>query len=361
MLRIDALARSSFITILAFAVLGALAAPATADTTSREAVLTANASTISGATLAATLPNTTSPNGVSPEVYFEETTRTYYMYAPSVPNMKMYSSSDGSSWAQVTGAVLPQGFDPTVIKLGTNNYRMYYGGIAMGAAATVQCSQQRKSLYYATSTDLVTWTQAPGAIFADIGCGVPDILRKPDGTYVMYYVTMDPRHGVHMATSPDGLTWTALSGLHPDTEDIVDPSVIVMPDNTYLMVASDMGGGSAQQLHIASSPDGVVWTLRASSLYSPSGISAFDPNLNLINGQLRVWYGYSPKGSYDSSLITNGILTLAAGSSTTANSTTGKPGSKCTKAGAKTTYQGKDVVCKKKQGKLVWLNSKRWG
>jgi hypothetical protein len=32
----------------------------------------------------------------------------------------------------------------------------------------------------------------------------------------------------------------------------------------------------------------------------------------------------------------------------------GKPGSRCTKAGAKGTYNGTTLTCRKKKGKLVW-------
>jgi hypothetical protein len=32
----------------------------------------------------------------------------------------------------------------------------------------------------------------------------------------------------------------------------------------------------------------------------------------------------------------------------------GKPGSRCTKAGAKGTYNGATLTCRKKSGKLVW-------
>lgn len=347
MARTGLLVRTGLASLIAASLIGLTAPPSSAAD-----LLTADASTIAGATLAAAPPNPTSPPGVSPDVYFEDETGTYYMWAPSVPNMRMYSSTDGSTWSEVAGAALPRGFDPTVIKLGPGNYRMYFGGIAQGVASTVQCSQQRKSLYYATSTDLVTWTTQPGTLFDDLGCGVPDIVRKPDGSYLMYYVTMTGGHGVHMATSPDGLSWTAITGLHPTTEDIVDPSVIVMPDSTYLMVSSDMGRGT-QQLHIMSSPDGIDWTLRSTPLYAPAGVSAFDPNLNLINGRLRVWYGYAPQGAYDDSHITNGILTLARGS-VPSSSKVGKPGTACKKSGTKVTYQGKTLVCRKVKGSLVW-------
>jgi len=216
----------------------------------------------------------------------------------------------------------------------------------------------KKELRYATSTDLVHWTTQPGAIFGDVGCGVPHVLRKPDGTYLMYHNTITTQHGIHIATSNDGLNWTALSGPLLNNQDLVDPAPIVMPDGTYLMVSSTTGAGGPQELQLLSSPDGVTWTLRSTDLYAPAGVSVLDPSVEIVNGQIRVWFGYAPGMDHNNSQIASGILTLGSASAASTGSTTaGKPGTMCTKVGAKTKFQGKTVVCKKSKGKLIWVRA----
>lgn len=318
-------------------------------------VLTATPTTIAGATLDVTVPTPSSPPGVSPDVVYDDTTGTYYLYTTNMPPT-VYSSKDGTSWTAVPGASLPNGFDWSVVKMGPNDYRMYYSSINPNAPSTVQCSQQRKELRYATSSNLVTWTPQPGVLLDDVGCGVPHVLRKADGTYLLYWNSMLPRHGVYIATSPDGLTWTKLPGIVADDEDFVDPAPLQMPDGTYLMVGSTTGRSSAQQLRILSSPDGINWTMRAEPLYAPSGISVLDPALKLVNNQLRVWFGYAPGRNHANSSIASGLLDLKAGKVTTAStSTTSSKAKPCTKPGASRKYQGSTYVCKKAKGSLVWV------
>ena len=335
---------------LAF-VLGSVGAAESAE------ILSATPATIAGATLAVTTPTAASPKGVSPDVYFDETTGTYYLYTTNMPP-GTYTSADGTNWAAVAGATLPSGFDWSVTKMGPSDYRMYYASINPNSPSVVRCTNMKKELRYATSTDLVHWTMQPGALFGDVGCGVPHVLRKPDGSYLMYYNTITSQHGIHIATSSDGLNWTALSGLVANDPDLVDPAPIVMPDGTFLMVASTTGAGGPQQLQILSSPDGLTWTLRSNDLYAPAGVSVLDPSVKIVNGQIRVWFGYAPGMDHNNSQIASGILTLGSASATSTGSpAAGKPGTTCKKVGAKTKFQGKAVVCKKSKGKLIWARA----
>ena len=319
-----------------------------------DGVLSATPTTIAGATLDGLPATSASPPGVSPEVYYDDATGTYYLWTTNMP-ATMYTSKDGTSWTPVSGATLPNGFDWSIVKMGPNDYRMYFSSINPNAASEVQCSKQRKELRYATSTNLVNWTTQPGALVSSVGCGVPHVIRKPDGSYLLYYNSMEPEHGMYIATSPDGLAWTKRPGIIANDPDLVDPAPLQMPDGTYLMIASTTGGQTdKQQLRILSSPDGMTWTLRPEPLLAPKGISVLDPALKLIGSQLRVWYGYAPGGDHANSRITSGLLTLKAGKPTaaTTSSTTAKT---CKKAGAKRDYQGDTYVCRKVKGQLVWV------
>jgi hypothetical protein len=176
---------------------------------------------------------------------------------------------------------------------------------------------RKKSLYYATSTDLLNWSAQPGPIFDDVGCGVPHVLKKKDGKYLLYYNLITTIHGMHIASSDDGIKWTAIPGVIANNQYLVDPAPIELPDVTFLMVASTTGNSQKnelQELQILSSKDGINWEHRKSSLYAPVGYSALDPALKLLDGKLRVWYGDTQGMDHGKSRIATGNLTLIAGS-----------------------------------------------
>lgn len=313
----------------------------------RAATLSATPATVSGATLAVTLPGPTSPLGVSPEVYYDDASGTYYLYTTANPP-RMYTSRDGVSWTERPDAALPMGVDWSITRMGPNDYRMYFASIDPSLPATVSCSRQRKQLRYATSTDLVRWTTQPAILLDDVGCGVPHVMRIADGTYVLYYNTITTQHGVHLATSADGLAWTPRPGLLANTRDLVDPAPIPMPDGTYLMVSSNRGSnGSLQQLEILTSPDALSWTLRPTPLYQPIGARALDPSVEIVDGQVRVWFAYVPGMDDQQARLASSVLTLAAAP---------RKGQRCPTKGAKaTSATGQALVCAKRAGRLVWL------
>ena len=336
---------------------GAVACAATAlmAAPAHAAVLSATASTISGATMTATVPVAGSPTGVSPTVYFDDTSRTYYLWPTAMPAVE-YSSPDGRTWTPVAGATVPQGIDWSVVKEGPSSYRLYFASINPNKPAQVNCTNMRKELRYATSSDLVHWTTQPTVLMDDIGCGVPHVLKTRTGSYLLYWNTISTGHGVHIARSSDGLSWTTVAGPVNGDSTLVDPSPIEMPDGTFLMVAASSGGpGQAQHLRIGASPDGITWTIRPTPLYAPTPYSAFDPEVLLVDGQLRVWFSYAIGSDLmrADAHISTGDLTLAVGSAGgAASATAAAKGKPCTKKGAKSGV----LVCKLSKGKLVWAS-----
>lgn len=315
------------------------------------AELSATPATVNGASFTTTLPVPGAPLGVSPEVFYDDITRTYYLWPTSMP-AREYRSSDGQSWAEVAGATLPRGIDWSVVKEGPSSYRMYYAEISPNLPAQVRCTNMRKQLRYATSSDLVNWTTQPGILMDDIGCGVPHVLKKRDGSYLLYWNTITSEHGVHVARSSDGLSWTNVTGPLNNDRTLVDPSPIEMPDGTFLMVAASGGGPSeAQELRIGSSTDGITWTFRSKPLFAPSGYHVFDPALELVDGQLRVWYSYAPLTDMQraEARVASGTVTLGSPTTTAAAPKAAK-GKACTKKGAKSGV----LVCTASKGKLVW-------
>lgn len=299
-------------------------------------------------------PSSSAPVGVSPEVYYDQATRTYSLLTTSQPATQ-YSSSDGVNWTPV-GNTLPRGIDWSIVQEGPGNYRLYFAEMTPstpGAPPAPPRTPGTKQLRYATSSDLRTWTTQPGVLLSDVGCGVPHVMKTSKGQYYLYFNAKNPIHGVNIATSNDGLSWNVRPGIVANNTNLVDPAPIEMPNGTFLMIGSSTGGpGKFQELQILSSPDALTWTQRSTPLYAPSGASALDPSIELIDGALKVWFGYAPGGDHNNSRIASGVMTLGTSTAATAATPTSKAkaGAKCIKKGARSGT----LICATSKNGLVW-------
>ena len=86
--------------------------------------LSANLATISGAKFEPLPLDNSAPPGVSPEVYFDESSKTYYLYT-TAEITTIYTSKDSLVWSAARISRLPIGFDWSIVKMGSNNYRLY--------------------------------------------------------------------------------------------------------------------------------------------------------------------------------------------------------------------------------------------
>lgn len=252
---------------------------------------------------------------VSPDVFYDDSSATYYLYTTGM-SVGVYTSADGESWTPATGASTPSpAFDPSVISMGDGTYRMYFTSPGSGGPGQ-PCSG--KQLKYATSTDLVRWSAKPEVLLADLGCGVPNVVRVSDSDFRLYYVRggAGREHGTYMATSTDGLTWTPTDTLLTP-KDMVDPSVIRLADGSWLMLTADFPAGKSagpffQQLYVGTSADGFTWDFGDSTpLYTaPTGQGAFDPDAVVLpGGSIRAWWaqGTSP----DTARVSTGTVTVS--------------------------------------------------
>lgn len=286
---------------------------------------------------------TSSVVSVSPDVYYDAASSTYYLYTTGM-RIGVYSSSDGQSWAEVPGASTPTGpyFDPSVVQAADGTYRMYY--VYRPAMSSQPCSG--KELRYATSTDLIRWTPVSTTLLADLGCGVPNVVRAGD-EYRLYYVRGGSgfSHGTYMATSPDGLAWTPTDTLLTP-KDFVDPSVVQLADGSWLMFTADFPPvqppppGFVQKLYVGTSDDGRTWDFDATAPLYVAGSSqgAFDPDAVVLpDGSVRAWW--SQGTSYDNARITAGQVTVAPSPEPEPiPGVSGKPRLALGKAGVKATW-----------------------
>lgn len=249
---------------------------------------------------------------VSPDVYFRASTGIYYLFTTGM-SIGVYVSADGETWSKAADAATPVGpySDASVIDMPDGTFRMYLTERRPGS--TAPCAG--KQLRYATSADLVRWTLQPGILLADLGCGVPDVVRDGDD-YLLFYVRggEGTDHGIYRATSQDGLAWTAEAGIIAP-EDMVDPSVVKLADGGWLMMTADFPAGKAagpflQKLYVATSPDGRAWDFGdGSPVFAPAGVGVFDPNLNLMpTGELKVWFARG--ASAETATVAHGVLSV---------------------------------------------------
>ncbi|MEA2451721.1 MAG: hypothetical protein QOG04_431 [Actinomycetota bacterium] len=237
----------------------------------------------------------------------------------------VYSSPDGLTFTQVQGA--ESASDPAIVRLDDGTYRLYYSQ-PIGAPGPSQVLE----LHSSTSSNALTWTQESGVRYADLGNGVPEVVALPDGGWRLYYMTHGTGGGtISSATSPDGLTFTfEQSDLLPP--GYVDPAVEYVGDGQWLMVMSTFATkgsveGFTQDIHLATSSDGVAWDLDTDALIDDPDVNSFDPTLiRLDASSYRVYYSEQPVGSFggDPAQIASALLEIPAAHTRTVSLSLGK-------------------------------------
>ncbi len=163
----------------------------------------------------------------------------------------------------------PKSFDsfhihaPMVVKDG-GRYRMWYSG-------SDRTPNEYHRIGYAESRDGVTWERLdepvlvpgdPSGYFS-----VPAVLRsadgevlKQDGLYRMWLTGHNLMCDLRMATSPDGIEWT-LHSKEPLRTDVYCPTII-FEDGVYRMWYTNLDTDGAMVIFYADSVDGLEWSMR---------------------------------------------------------------------------------------------------
>lgn len=265
-------------------------------------------------------PGTRVADGVSTEAV--AVGGTVHVWVSAIGGMPAYTSTDGLTFSRLDDALTPRGSDAAVVQLPRGGWRMYF----------TQQTPSGKSIGSAVSGDLLNWTTEPGvrlALGTNRATGVPDAVVLPDGRVRLYYVF--PGAGgesIDSAISSDGLTFTPEGGERL-TGGYVDPAVAQLADGSWLMIASTSPSGK-QRLFVATSPDGLTWTIGAKPVLDRSDANALDPTLLPLGGdRFRVYYSVSALGRQLTGPyhVESGVLAAGAASS--------KPVSKPTKPAKK--------------------------
>lgn len=199
---------------------------------------------------------------------------------------------------------------PSVIFDG-NTYHMWYTGLTGGSGFL------GGRIGYATSPDGKDWTKyadtpvmesGPFDTWDDAGVMSPTVIKTDTG-YKMWYCGIDGLHSkIGYATSSDGVHWTKHSG---------NPIVFTTSENSFSKVAVGaipvhpcvryvgdtymMWFSSANSIQLATSTDGIAWTLHPDTPVltrgdneSWEGVSVLDPSVHFDGATYHMWYtGYS--------------------------------------------------------------------
>lgn len=187
-------------------------------------------------------------------------------------------SLDGATWTK-KGAVIEapaphyNANDPSVIKVG-NTYYMYM---------TISESDLLDRIYVSTSTDGLTWTTPSKVLDKGNFTWNSRYVARPtviydNGTFKMWFDTTngsnfsDPVININVgyATSSNGLDWQ----VHPEMVfQGYAANDVKKIQNTFVMLIQ----GAWEGTHIATSPDGIVWTKQGTLIPPDSGNSSSIP------------------------------------------------------------------------------------
>lgn len=221
--------------------------------------------------------------GVSPEIVQRED-GSFLLLVTGQPGGP-YASADGATFAADPSFSLPPGADFSLLQAADGSWRLYYVDFQpIGTPVPGQPPSPNsviKTVKVSTSDHLGGFGpgQPTGIGQSEPGgaWGVPDTYTLPDGRTAMIYV--DKGSGgeqLMLATSTDGVQFT-VSPQPVLTGGYVDPYVLRLDDGSYLALLSTGPGRPPQRLHLASSPDGVTWTVDPKPFFTEPGISYLDP------------------------------------------------------------------------------------
>ena len=221
--------------------------------------------------------------GVSPEIV-QRADGSFLLLATG-PSSGAYSSSDGLAFARDASVAIPQGADYSLLQAPDGSWRLYYvdfqqiGGATPGQPPDPSKVLKTVKVSTAGGLDAFAPGQPTGIGQTEPGpaWGVPDTYTLPDGRTAMLYVEMGDRdENIALATSIDGVTFT-VEPTPAFTGGYVDPYVVQLDDGSYVALLSTTPGRPPQRLHLATSDDGVTWSVDDEPFLVDERIGYLDP------------------------------------------------------------------------------------
>lgn len=158
----------------------------------------------------------------------------------------------------------------------TDGYLNYMPSLLVGDAGELVIVYERLDgnfengdLMITRSTDGVAWS-IPDTVVAGPGNERhPSLVRAPDGAFLVYYLSDETGgYRIHLASSPDGAVWTARGAvdLGWGAADQINPTVCREADGSFTMAYDRLSAGG----YVAHSEDGFAWDAAMTSVSAGS-------------------------------------------------------------------------------------------
>ncbi|MGF1487358.1 MAG: hypothetical protein ACFBSE_09635 [Prochloraceae cyanobacterium] len=250
-------------------------------------------------------------------------------------------SDNGINWEKIKGplnmgAVFephpdPSRFDSSHVGVSSVDYRnnlywmWYFGGDQKIQNFGFEAKGVNMLPGCAISRDGINWIRLEGPYsgaflnkgnpedFDSLFCTMPNVLKENDGTWKMYYHTLNPKTRqffVGLAVSDDGFRWTKIGKiLSPGSEGSFDERGVgtrhvIKQNSQYLMFYEGVNNTSYFSIGLATSDDGVNWTKQVGSekdgsifAHAPKGSGRWDAQavgtpcvVSMPDESLRMYY-----------------------------------------------------------------------
>ena len=154
---------------------------------------------------------------------------------PYAHQVMFATSADGLNWQVSEEIIRDHGSVPEIIRLPDGTLLIYF---VDGTADDTRAIRRTTDGSWEEAT--LTISNRPTVKAWD-----PDAVLLPDGSVRLFYFgspkmtgSMNELHTIYSATSQDGLTFVADSGERITVNNVTDPSVVILPDGTWLMALS---------------------------------------------------------------------------------------------------------------------------
>jgi hypothetical protein len=231
--------------------------------------------------------------GVSPEL-IAHPDGGYLLLVTGLGHNRAYRSEDGVSFTPDSGMRIPMGSDYSLLQKPDGTWLLYYVSFDMPQAQPGQPGQPstppdpkaiKKKVMVSQSSDLSSFPEGvPTGIAQDQpgpAWGVPDTYMAPDGTYRMMWVDRpadEQWEVLRTATSPDGITFTPDEG-YAITDGYVDPFMLTAEEGEWVLLLSTTPSERRlpQKVFVATSSDGLSWTIEEDPLLADDNRNYLDP------------------------------------------------------------------------------------
>jgi len=240
--------------------------------------------------------------GVSP--YVEKLSsgddRLYFPSPNAAPDNIMVSDCNDSGLCTRKSISSKFGADPTIVTLKDGSRKVFFVETSPATRTIKFATLGADGLSHGAVSDLGV---TDSSVNDKRGWGVPDSVVLPDGRVRIYWVNMDLSSTTNSgefiisATSTDGTATKFVRDSGIRLNGYVDPKILQSTTGDWVMICSTGPGNGVQKLYMATSSDGLEWSINTNPL-TDNNQSAFDPTGYSTGGNSwRIYYVSAAPGN----------------------------------------------------------------